>query len=41
MLGEYYASDRRPVFQALWEEFARCEFVAPDKEGETTFWYSR
>ncbi len=40
VLGDYYAHDSRPVFQALWQDFGTCEFVVPDATNDGVLWYA-
>ncbi|KAJ7141609.1 linoleoyl phosphatidylcholine delta-12 acetylenase [Mycena filopes] len=35
-IGEYYTFSDKPVFQALWENYNRCQFV--EDEGEVLFY---
>lgn len=40
MLGEYYLEDTRPIFKALWEDWAACRYVAPeDESGPDVLWW--
>ncbi len=39
VLGDYYAHDSRNVFQALWEDYRKCDHVSPDKPTEFVYWY--
>ena len=38
ILGEYYQSDDRFIFKALWEDYKNCRYVAPDKKGSGVLW---
>lgn len=39
VLGDYYASDGRNVWSAMWTDLGRCLLVAPDKEGDKIYWF--
>jgi len=39
ILGDYYMYDSREVHAALWEDWGKTQYVAPDKKGEPTLWY--
>ena len=39
ILGKYYKSDNRNVFQALWNDWNVCRYVKPDEAGKNVFWY--
>ena len=41
ILGRYYKSDARRVYQALWEDNDLCRYVAPDTTGSWIFWFRR
>ncbi|KAJ7035913.1 fatty acid desaturase-domain-containing protein [Mycena alexandri] len=38
-IGEYYTFSDKPVFQALWENYNRCQFV--DDEGDILFYHDK
>ena len=31
-IGEHYAYSEKPIFEALWESYNRCQFVEDDGE---------
>ena len=39
ILGKYYKSDNRNVFQAMWNDWNVCRYVKPDEAGKNVFWY--
>lgn len=39
VLGDYYKSDSRNVYKALWDDFKTCTYVTPDREGDGVLWY--
>lgn len=41
ILGDYYKSDSRRVYQALWQDHDLCRYVAPDDVGNGIFWFRR
>ncbi|EFN55499.1 hypothetical protein CHLNCDRAFT_48812 [Chlorella variabilis] len=41
LLGDYYRSDSRPWFKALWQDHSMCRYVAPDTPGSGILWFRR
>lgn len=41
ILGPYYQSDQRNVFEACWKDFVKCNYVAPDVAGEGVLWFRK
>lgn len=39
VLGDYYVYDSRNIWYALWSDFRKCEYVAPDKKDSHIFWF--
>ncbi len=39
MLGKYYARDDRNVFSAMYSDWVKTRYVAPDTPGSGVFWY--
>ena len=40
ILGRFYCYDSRNVVKALWEDWYRCSYVAPD-EGGDALWFRK
>ena len=39
ILGKYYCYDSRNVVAAMWQDWARCHYVAPDSKSDKALWY--